>query len=92
MFVQLSYFFEHLSSYEHFLAKRQGVDTGSPAGHIGRGPGAIRVLWSAWQAPNVVCFGGSGQDDFPGFSAININIGLICTYVTVKFRNLFALS
>ena len=29
---------------------RMEVDTGRPPGHIGRGLGAIRALWSAWQA------------------------------------------
>ena len=34
-FVKLSSLCEHISWYEHFLAKREVVDTGSPAGHIG---------------------------------------------------------
>ena len=45
IFVKLSDFFENISSYEHFLVKRSVVDTGSPSGHIGRSPGAIRALW-----------------------------------------------
>ena len=34
---------------QHFLEIRTPTQ-GSPSGHIGRGPGAIRALWSAWQA------------------------------------------
>ena len=44
--VDFSLFFEQISWYDRFWAKRQVVDTGSPAGHIGRGPDAIRALWS----------------------------------------------
>ena len=37
------------------------VDTGRPSGHFGRGLGAIRALWSAWQALNLFFIpGGSG--------------------------------
>ena len=45
-----SHVFEQISSYERFLAKHQVVDTESPAGHVGRGPGAIRSFWRAWRA------------------------------------------
>ena len=69
MFVNFLYFFEHISPYEHFLAQREVVDTGSPSGHTGRGPGASRALWSAWQALKVFVRG-SGKDDFPGFGTI----------------------
>ena len=44
------YFLGHISLYERFLAKRLVLDTASPAGHVGRGPGAIRVFGTAWQA------------------------------------------
>ena len=43
LFVNVSYFFERISSYERFLAKRLVVDTESPSGHVGRGPVAIRA-------------------------------------------------
>ena len=45
-------------------------DTGSPAGHIGLGLGAIRALWSAWRALKNFSLAGVDiiWDDFPGFS------------------------
>ena len=32
-----------------FRQNAKEVDTGRPSGHFGRGLGAIRALWSAWQ-------------------------------------------
>ena len=58
MFVKFTHFFEHTSSREHFSAKREVVDTGSPGGHTGRGPGAIRAPWRACQALKVSCSAG----------------------------------
>ena len=59
LFVKNSYFLEDISLYEHFLGKRYirtVVDTGSSAGHIGRGPGAIRASWSAWKKASKLFF------------------------------------
>ena len=58
MFCDFLYFFEQISSCEHFLAKRYVVDTGSSSGHICRGAGAIRALWSAWQTLKVLVSAG----------------------------------
>ncbi|CAM9525701.1 unnamed protein product, partial [Laminaria digitata] len=42
-------------------------DTGSPAGHIGRGLGAIRALWSAWRALKVFFPAGVDKSISRGF-------------------------
>ena len=62
-----------------FWAKRQVVDTGSPAGHVGRGPGAIRALWSVWRALKV--FFPAGVDKT--ISLVSVREALFCTYVSV---------
>ena len=86
MFVKFSYFFEHTPTYEHLLAKRLVVDMGSPPGHIDPGPGAIRALWSVWQAALKSCFFFAGvyKDDFPGFSTRGVML-----YVPVKCCQFF---
>ena len=87
MVVNVSYFFEHISSYEHVLAKRYAFDMGIPGGHIGRGPGAIRALWSAWQALKVIFSAGADTT----ISLVSVREALLCTYVPIKCRQLFAL-
>ena len=64
MSVTFLYFFEHINdlfSYHlRFSGKRQEVDTGSAAGHIGRGPGAIHAVCGACGKPSK--FFSSGVD------------------------------
>ena len=43
------YIYIYMSSYEHSLTKHRVVGTGSPAGHIDRGPVAIRAVRSTLQ-------------------------------------------
>ena len=85
MFVDFSYFFEHISSYEHFLAQRQVVDTASPAEHIGRGLGATRALWNAWQAVNLFFSVGVEKT----ISLVSAREAFLCTYVICKISSAF---
>ena len=62
------------------FGKTVNSDTWSPAGHIGRGLGAIRALWSAWQALKV--FFPAGVDKT--ISLVSAREALFCTYVSVN--------
>ena len=61
VFVMFSSVFEHLHS-NTFGQNAKEVDTAvRPSGHCGQGLGAVRALWSAWQALGAQSFffGGS---------------------------------
>ena len=79
MFVKFSHFCQLFSSYKHFGQNTKYSDTGSPAGHIGRGFGAFRALWSVWRALKV--FLPAGVDKT--ISLVSIGEALFCTYVSV---------
>ena len=88
MFVKFSYFCQlFFSSYKPLFGETPNKysDTGSPPKHIGRGLGAIRTLWSAWQALKV--FYSAGVDKT--ISLVPIREALFCTYVPLKCRHLF---
>ena len=54
--VHLSFFvcfWTYLFAWAKFRNNAEELDTGRPSEHFGRGLGAIRALWSAWQALNV---------------------------------------
>ena len=68
MFVIFSSVFEHiLYSTSTFRQNAKDVDTGRPSGHFGRGLGAIRALWSAWQALKVFFPAGVDKSISRGF-------------------------
>ena len=60
----------------------------SPGGHVGPGLGAIRALWSAWQALKV--FFPAGVDKT--ISLVSIREAFFCTYVPLKCRHFFGPS
>ena len=57
-------------------------------GNIGIGPGAIRALWSVYQAHKVCFSAGVGNT----ISMVSVRDAIFCTYVPVKSRRLAALS
>ena len=62
---------------------------GSPARHIGRGLGAIRALWSAWQALKNIFSAGVDTT----ISLIQYEReALLCRYVPAKCYLFFALA
>ena len=77
MFVKFSYFCQLFSSYERFSANELHSDTWSPARHIGRGLGAIRTLWSAWQALKVFF----SRREWITISLVSIRDAFFCTYL-----------
>ena len=83
--MNFSCLFEHTSPYVHFLPKRKVLDTGSVAGHIGRGPGAIRALWRVWQTLRLFFPAGVDKTIAP----VSVRKALFCTYVLVKCSLLF---
>ena len=68
---------------------RYVVDTGSPSGHIGRGPGAIRALWSAWQALLFIFCRREWRTLFAWLRYVRE--AFFCTHKPVKSRQVFVL-
>ena len=77
------------SSYEHFSAKHQeNPGTWSPVGTSGRGLGAIRTLWSAWQVLKVCVQAGVDKTT----SLVSAREAIFCTYASVKIYMLSVFS